>query len=251
MTDFRSLTGRHNFYFLRHGESMGNDAGVLQGRRDYPLSPRGQQQALQAALWFADKGIARILSSPLLRGRQTADLIASALGVPQVEEHPGLSELDIGIFTGLTVEQASRQHPAAWRRFQLRSWEAVPRAERVRSLARRAEGLWLRLEQLARDGAGDLLCVTHSGILQWLVKVTFGQRCWMPLVPMSNCAISLFSVDNRSLPQGADRPAGAERTESPGRPLRHYCEWSLLNYRPAAETSPADGPVVGHVFLRP
>jgi hypothetical protein len=80
--------------------------------------------------------------------------------------------------------------------------------------------------------------VTHSGILQWLVKVTFGQRRWMPLVPMGNCAISLFSVDNRSEPDTA--PSG-----------RYYCEWSLLNYRPALEASPGAGPEVGHVFLTP
>jgi broad specificity phosphatase PhoE len=145
MVDFRGLRGRHNFYFLRHGESVGNDAGVLQGRKDYALSPRGEQQARQAALWFADKDIRRILSSPLLRGRQTADLVAAALGVPEVEAHEALNELDIGLFTGLTVEQARRQHPAAWRSFQRRSWEAVPRAERIAALVRRAESLWRRL----------------------------------------------------------------------------------------------------------
>jgi len=238
MMDFQALPGRHNFYFIRHGESLGNDAGVLQGREDYPLSPRGEQQAREAAAWFTDKDIRRILSSPLLRGRQTAELLAAALGLPRVEQHEALNELDIGLFTGLTVEQARRQHPAAWRRFQARSWQAVPRAERVRALVRRAESLWRHLEQLAREGSGNLLCVTHSGILQWLVKVTFGQHRWMPLVPMGNCAISLFSVDNR--PLAADPEAGSA-------PRRHYCEWSLLNYRPAGE----QGPVVGHVFLRP
>lgn len=236
--DFRGLRGRCNFYFLRHGESVGNDAAILQGRKDYPLSERGRQQAEAAARWFADKNIQRILSSPLLRGRQTADAVAQALGLPQIEEHDGLNELDIGIFTGLTVEQARQGHPAAWRRFQQHSWQAVPRAERIGSLVRRAESLWRRLAQLAEAGTGNLLCVTHSGILQWLVKVTFAHRRWMPLVPMGNCSISLFTVDNRGL-SGPDGPG------------RYYCEWSLLNYRPALEPSAAPADAVGHVFLRP
>lgn len=272
MTDFRSLPGRHNFYFLRHGESLGNDAGILQGRQDYALSARGMEQARQAAQWFADKGIERMLSSPLLRGRQTAELLAAALGVQTIEEHDGLNELDIGVFTGLTVEQVRRQYPAAWRRFQRRSWQAVPRAERIASLVRRAESLWRRLEELGHAGCQNVLCVTHSGILQWLVKVTFGQRRWMPLVPMNNCAISLFTVDNRPLPEaagatppgatppgatasGATPPgatvSGATVSVAAGSTARYYCEWSLLNHRPALAESPAGGPVVGHVFLRP
>jgi broad specificity phosphatase PhoE len=120
----------------------------------------------------------------------------------------------------------------------------VPRAERIGALVRRAESLWQRLVELADGGTGNLLCVTHSGILQWLVKVTFGHRRWMPLVPMGNCAISLFSVDNR--PSGESVAAGRRVPDR-----RYYCEWSLLNYRPALEASPGAGPEVGHVFLEP
>jgi broad specificity phosphatase PhoE len=133
----------------------------------------------------------------------------------------------------------------------------VPRAERVASLVRRAESLWRRLEELGRADCQNVLCVTHSGILQWLVKVTFGQRHWMPLVPMSNCAISLFTVDNRPLAEASGATVSGATVSGATAPsagisaARYYCEWSLLNHRPALAENPGGGPVVGHAFLRP
>ncbi len=48
----------------------------------------------------------------------------------------------------------------------------MPGAERAADLAARAGRLWEELA--ARAGEGPLLCVTHSGTLQWIIKTTFG-----------------------------------------------------------------------------
>jgi broad specificity phosphatase PhoE len=226
--DFRSFAGPADFYFLRHGESEGNSARLIQGRGNYPLSEAGREQARLAAGWFADKRIGRLLSSPLARAHETARMLADRLGLTRIEVREELNELDTGQFTGLTVEEIRERLPAAWRSFQRESWEGVPGAERIESLAARAEALW-RL--LAASPAGDraTLCVTHSGIMQWVLKVTLGCRVWMPVVPMGNCGISRFSVDNRL-------------EDEPG---RYYAEWSLINHRPF--DSPEGG---GHMFLK-
>jgi broad specificity phosphatase PhoE len=226
--DFRALHGPADFYFLRHGESEGNSARLIQGRGDYPLSEAGREQARRAAGWFADKRIGRLLSSPLTRSHETARILADRLGLAEIEVREELNELDTGLFTGLSVAEAQDRHPEAWRSFQRESWEGVPGAERIESLAARAEALW-RL--LAASVAGDraTLCVTHSGIMQWVLKATLGCRTWMPVVPMGNCGISRFSVDNRP---------DAE-------PARYYTEWSLINHRPFGEPE-GDG----HLFLK-
>jgi broad specificity phosphatase PhoE len=227
MTDFRRLDGRGDFYFLRHGESEGNSARLLQGRGDYPLSEEGRQQARRAAGWFADKGIRAVLCSPLARAAETARILTAALGLPEPESRAELTELDTGLFTGLAVEDIRKRYPEAWSAFQRESWEGVPGAERAADLAARAGRLWEELA--ARAGEGPLLCVTHSGTLQWIIKTTFDGRAWMPVVPIGNCAVSRFRVDNRLHQE----------------PVRHYAEWSLLAYQPF------DGPDRGdHLFLK-
>ena len=225
---FKTLGGRANVYFLRHGESRGNSARIIQGRHDPALSERGVEQSEAVAPWFIDRKITAILCSPLKRAVQTAEVVARVLGIEEVQPHEGLNELDTGIFTGLTVEQIQRRHPDAWQSFQRSSWEGVPEAERIADLLARSEKLWRHLGHRIAQGASNLLCVTHSGILQWIIKSTFGQRSWMPLVPVENCSICQFSLDNN-----LDR-------ETP----RYYFEWSRLNFLP---TGSAD--VSGHMFL--
>jgi broad specificity phosphatase PhoE len=227
MTDFRRLDGRGDFYFLRHGESEGNSARLLQGRGDYPLSAEGRQQARRAAGWFADKGIRAVLCSPLARAAETARILTAALGLPEPESRAELTELDTGLFTGLAVEDIRKRYPEAWSAFQRESWEGVPGAERAADLAARAGRLWEELA--ARAGEGPLLCVTHSGTLQWIIKTTFDARAWMPVVPIGNCAVSRFRVDNRLHQE----------------PVRHYAEWSLLAYQPFPEPERED-----HLFLK-
>jgi broad specificity phosphatase PhoE len=225
---FKTINGRANVYFLRHGESRGNSARIIQGRQDLPLSPKGLEQSEAVAPWFTDRRIDTILCSPLKRAVQTAEAVAGVLEAGEAHPQENLTELDTGIFTGLTVEQIRKQHPEAWRSFQRSSWEGVPRAERIADLLTRAESLWLDLGRRITEGASNVLCVTHSGILQWIIKATFAQRSWMPLVPVENCSICQFSLDNDL---------------SSGNP-RYYFEWSRLNFRPGE--SPEGS---GHMFL--
>ena len=225
---FKTLNGRANVYFLRHGESRGNSARIIQGRRDLTLSAKGLEQSRAVAPWFRDRQIHTILCSPLKRAVQTAETVARVLDIGEVAQNENLNELDTGIFTGLTVEQIRRQYPEAWLSFQRSSWEGVPRAERIVDLLARTRSLWRDLGRRITEGTGNILCVTHSGIMQWIIKATFAQRSWMPLVPVANCSICHFSLDNDL---------------SSGNP-RYYFEWSRLNFRPngAADTT-------GNLFL--
>lgn len=217
MVDFRRLDGKGCFYFLRHGESEGNNDGVLQGRKDYPLSAQGRDQARRAAAWFKEKKSRHIdclLTSPLMRAEQTARILAGELGTEEVAVRPELTEADTGIFTGMTRAAIQAAYPAQWSRFQAESWEQVPGAERINALFARAEAVWELLFELFTSGRRHLLVVTHSGLLQWLIKATLGHRQWMPLFPIANCGICRLSVDNRAEEQSV------------------YSEWTLINHSP-------------------
>lgn len=203
MIDFRTLSGTADFLFMRHGESEGNRGRQMQGRQGSRLTPLGREQARAAGRWLAGRGIATVLSSPLERAMETAAIAAAEAGIPAPEPLALLEEIDIGLFTGLTWETAAERHPAEHAAFQRSSWEAVPGAETVEQLYDRAMDLWRLL--IARAGAGErsILCVTHSGFLQWIIKTTVGQRAWMPLFSASgNCCVSHLRVENRDADGG-------------------------------------------------
>ena len=73
---------------IRHGETDWNIIGRYQGQADPPLNKNGIQQAQQLASALHKSSLDKIYTSPLLRTKQTADLITEKLEVPQVEEPP-------------------------------------------------------------------------------------------------------------------------------------------------------------------
>lgn len=70
------------FWFLRHGETDWNAEGRSQGRTDIPLNALGLQQARRAATAMVDRGVVTIVSSPLSRALNTAEIVAEALQLP-------------------------------------------------------------------------------------------------------------------------------------------------------------------------
>ena len=203
MVDFRGLEGTTDFFFIRHGESEGNREHLMQGRRHSRLTDQGRAQARDAGRWFRGRAVACVLSSPLERARETAELVAAEAGLPALEILEDLTELDTGIFTGLSFDEARERHPDGWRTFQLESWEGVPGAERASALYDRAMRVWATLMERRRAGAATALCVTHTGLLQWILKTTFGCRRWMPLLSASeNCCVSHLRVANQDLGDG-------------------------------------------------
>jgi broad specificity phosphatase PhoE len=84
-------------FLVRHADVQ-NPNGVLYGHLDrFPLSPRGRAQASEIGRRLRDAGVRRIAHSPLLRARETAELINAELPkpVPLIEE-PGLLEAEFG-----------------------------------------------------------------------------------------------------------------------------------------------------------
>jgi broad specificity phosphatase PhoE len=203
MIDFRALSGTADFRFMRHAESEGNRDQRIQGRQPSCLTELGRQQAREAGRWLAGRGIRRVFASPLDRAAETAAIASAEAGLAAPEPLALLEEIDIGLFTGLSPEQAAARHPAEYAAFQRSSWDAVPGAETVDRLYARAMDLWRLLLARAAGGERSILCVTHSGFLQWIIKTTVGQRAWMPLFSAAgNCCVSHLRVDNRDTDGG-------------------------------------------------
>jgi broad specificity phosphatase PhoE len=98
---------------VRHGRTASNASGVLLGRADPPLDERGvvEAAALGRALASGRFGeIAAIISSPLLRTRQTAEAIGSSVTVDD-----RLIELDYGEFEGVPLTSIGADMWQQWR----------------------------------------------------------------------------------------------------------------------------------------
>lgn len=75
-----------NLYLVRHADAEERKPGMADAERE--LTAKGREQAQRAAAWLKRQGarIEALVSSPLVRARQTAEPIAEALGVKVIED---------------------------------------------------------------------------------------------------------------------------------------------------------------------
>ncbi|MHB1304455.1 MAG: histidine phosphatase family protein [Acidiphilium sp.] len=90
---------RVKFWFLRHGQTDYNARGLSQGSVDIPLNETGRAQARAAAALLAGRGIAGIVSSPMSRARETAEIVNETLRLPLDFDHD-LREVAFGGMEG-------------------------------------------------------------------------------------------------------------------------------------------------------
>ncbi|RIK27560.1 MAG: histidine phosphatase family protein [Anaerolineae bacterium] len=103
-----------NFYvtFVRHGESLGNQENRFQGQADFPLTDKGREQARALASRWTSEGAAfdLCIASPLLRAKETAEIVVRALNVP-LEIDPLWMEMDNGRLAGLREDEIDQDEP--------------------------------------------------------------------------------------------------------------------------------------------
>jgi len=98
---------------VRHGRP---DEGHAERPEDPPLAEEGRRQARAAAALLAGEGITRIVTSPLLRARQTAEPLAARLGLA-AEVVDGWAEADRHLGRYRSVETLRAQGAGEWQRF--------------------------------------------------------------------------------------------------------------------------------------
>ena len=101
-----------NIYMIRHGETDWNREGRRQGRTDIPLNNTGRMQIQQTA-WLLSRiceGVDCVISSPLSRAMESAEILSAALGrdVRDILVEPLLIECSFGKTEGLTPEERTR-----------------------------------------------------------------------------------------------------------------------------------------------
>jgi len=156
--------------FLRHAESAGNAQGYYQGQKDYPLTARGNNQVRKLiSRWQADGTcIDQVITSPLIRARDTAKAISDAFGCPMIEDEDW-RERDIGILSGVRREDAEKVYPkpAFFTPYDAMGvtgegdWALYLRAGRA-------------IHKILKRPPARYLIVSHGGILNQAMHVIFG-----------------------------------------------------------------------------
>ena len=164
-------------FFIRHGESVDNVAGVYGGSRDSPLTAHGVLQARRLASSLAQSVVlTHVFSSKLQRASKTAEAVCDAqngahgaglsvVAVPELREKDFGSAEGVGFRSGATSEKST--------------FHDAETAQALR--ARASRFLDEHLEPLLRDDGttnNDAICgiVAHGIILGALVKVFFERR---------------------------------------------------------------------------
>lgn len=97
----------------RHGQTEWNAVGRRQGQLDSPLTPVGVITAERLAASLVGLGIDGIITSPLGRARQTAEVFAAVVNV-EITVVDALREIDHGVMAGLSSEQIAARFPIEW-----------------------------------------------------------------------------------------------------------------------------------------
>lgn len=177
-------------YLVRHGETTLNARGCYYGRTDVCLSGRGRRQAEELRNFFGQVPLDAVVTSPLKRAAETAEIILSGRGT--VAEGAGrestteaikiyrderLCEQDFGIFEGLTYRELTKRYPE-----QLDAWNRdyfgyrIPEGESFLDVRRRVELFFGDLKERAATAGREsaLLLVAHKGTLGHFLAVSLG-----------------------------------------------------------------------------
>jgi broad specificity phosphatase PhoE len=112
------LTGRSSggVYLARHGQTAYNLEGRFQGQQAVPLDETGRAQAAELAERAATYGFLALWCSPLLRARETADIVARRIGL-EPKQDARLMETDAGDWTDRSFEDVRGEAPECFDAF--------------------------------------------------------------------------------------------------------------------------------------
>lgn len=146
------------FGLVRHGQTDYNLQNLFQGSSDIPLNDTGREQAHHALDHAADIAWDVVVSSPLLRARQTAEIIATDHHLPLGGTDPRLSEIDWGAAEGHDVAEMETRYPD----------RSFPGREEHQAVADRGYDALEDLERRYPDQ--NVLVVAHGTIIRFLLS---------------------------------------------------------------------------------
>lgn len=154
---------------LRHARSEANSQGILAGRSDSPLDETGREQAAALGKRLADVQFDRVVSSPQLRARQTAELAVG--GRADITIDDAFAECDYGDWSGAPLSELATE--PSWEIVQwLPSAAEFPSGETMAQMSHRATH---GIQRLVKQHPDDIIwVVTHGDVIKAILADALG-----------------------------------------------------------------------------
>lgn len=171
---------------LRHGQTAANAASLLQGRIDLPLDDVGVEQARRSGAFIRETfGEVVVISSPLLRARETAAAISQDITIDE-----RFIELDYGDWDGVAMSEVDQQQ---WRQWRNDPTFRPPNGETLLELDARVQPALSEISDIAREKT--VVVVSHVSPIKSAVAWAMGvgpETSWrMHLERASICRIAV------------------------------------------------------------
>jgi probable phosphoglycerate mutase len=154
---------------VRHGETDWNREGILQGWMEVTLNSLGRRQAREMAARFDALGFSAIWSSPLLRARENAEIIAPLIRLPFPRFHNGLMERNFGILQGVPKAELAELNPVVLQQILKRNPAAD--FEGGETLDEFADRILSALRDIAAQHRGErVLVITHGWVMDVVTR---------------------------------------------------------------------------------
>lgn len=158
-------------YLVRHCKpKLPSDTSMCIGITDIPLSEEGLEQAAKLRRYFSDKDIEAIYSSPLLRAKKTAEIIAD--NNIKVETRKELSEMNMGKWEGMTFADIKEKYPEEYAE-RGRNFENYI-VEGGESMSMSRDRAFEQLSNIVKYSTDDIIIVAHAGINRLILSELSG-----------------------------------------------------------------------------
>ena len=157
---------------IRHGETLWNTQLRMQGSLDSDLTPKGESQIKALGKWMKEVPFDYLYCSDTRRAHKTAEAIRKFTG-HNLNFDKRLREKNLGVFEGLTSEEARERYPEIFQQFKTAgSSYVIDQGESTQQLLERALDA---IEEIRdRHPQKVAVAVTHGGVVRVLMKHVLG-----------------------------------------------------------------------------
>ncbi len=189
---------KQTLLLIRHGQTTWNAEQILPGQLPgILLTEKGRKQVEDLAEALTPIPISAVISSPLERARDTAEIIARPRGLP-VQLDPDLMDTDIGRWAGQKYQELSK-HDAEWKAYVLNpsvAPEGVETFPQVQQRALAAVERWRHQESIGAYPA----FVAHADVVKLLVAHYTGlDAARAGSLFIDNASVSLVEIDKENI----------------------------------------------------
>ncbi len=156
---------KSRWFIVRHGETDYNKQNRFQGAIDIPLNETGIAQARESAKKLRNKKIDLIITSPLIRARQTAEIIAKECGAEIIVEND-IRERSFGEWDGMEHDEVKKKYSAESFSRHLDPSFRVPGGESWEEITTRMWNAFQKHHAIHRHK--NVVIVGHGGVARTL-----------------------------------------------------------------------------------